>query len=112
MEKLQERRLLVGDPRDAQGLTGFALGEAEEFLRRDFSLGGGDRVAVGVDAGVTEEIVDALQYFFRDGVLEVFGLVVHFGPVEAENFHEEELDEAVPAEDVERELLTGAGEAN
>jgi hypothetical protein len=45
-------------------------------------------------------------------VLEVFGLVVDFGPVEAEDFDEEELEEAVAAEDVEGELFAGLGEAD
>jgi hypothetical protein len=65
---------------------------------------------VGIDAGSAQEHVDFLEDFFGDGVFEVLGLLVDFGPVEAEDFHEEEFDEAVPAEDVEGELLACVGE--
>ena len=43
-------------------------------------------------------------------MFEFFGFVVDFGPVEAQDFDEEEFEESVAAEDMEGELLAAGGE--
>ena len=46
----------------------------------------------------------------RDDVLELLGLVVHLVPRVAHDLHQEELDQAMTAEDERGELLSGRRE--
>ena len=50
---------------------------------------------MGVDGGVIEKGVEAVEDFCGEGVFEAFCFVVDLGPVEAEGLDEEDLDEAV-----------------
>jgi len=84
-----------------------ALGEALQFLRGDFSLGGGDGSPCGSTLGCPRYASMRFKDFVGDRVFEVLGFVVDFGPVQAEDLDEEELDEAVAAEDVEGQLFAG-----
>ena len=45
-----------------------------------------------------------------DGVLEPLGLRVDLAPVDAQDLHQEELDQPVSPQDVRRQLATGGGE--
>jgi len=110
--ELQELGFLVQDARDFDGDLERTGDEGDGIAGGHMAGGGGDGVAVGVGAGVAEVFVDALEDFFGDGVFEVVGFVVDFGPVEAEHFDEEEFDEAVAAKDVEGELFAAAGESD
>ena len=60
--------------------------------------------------GPAEHLVDALDQPVGDGVLEVLGLVVDFGPAHPHHLHQEELDQPVPAQHPRRELLAGRGQ--
>ncbi len=72
----------------------------------------GDGVAMGVGGGMAEEGVDAVDDAIGDGVLECVGFFMYDGPVEAEDFDQEQFDEAMASQHVERQLLAAAGEAH
>ena len=60
-----------------------------------------------IDRRTSEHLVDPVDQPIRDGMLEVLGFVVHFGPAHAHHLHQEQLDQAVPAQHQRRELLAG-----
>ena len=71
-------------------------------------LGSGNRIAVRVGRRPAEHLVDEFNEPVGDGVLEVLGLVVNFGPAHPHHLHQEELNQSVPAEDARGELLAGS----
>ena len=107
----EEGGVLVDDPDDPESLArrepvdGLAAGLGER------AVGPRDRVAVGVDGGESEVGVDPVDEAFGDGVLHVLGLLVDLVPGHRERMDQEEFDEAMPPEDLEREPLAGGGEA-
>ena len=60
-----------------------------------------------IDLGPPEHLVDAIDQPIGDGVLQRFGLVVHFGPAHPHHLHEKQLDQPVPSQDERGELLAG-----
>lgn len=67
---------------------------------------------MGVVGGVAEHFVHAGEEAVGDDVLEDFGLVMDFGPVEFHDFDEEAFDEAVAAEDEEGGFPSGGVEVD
>ena len=74
------------------------------------ALGIRDRVAVRVEPGPPEPLVDALEQSVAQRVLEHLGLVVHFVPRIAELAHQPRLDEPVAADDGGRAVLARGGQ--
>ena len=70
-----------------------------------------NRVAVRVEPGPPEALVDALEQAVADRVLEHLGLVVHLVPRVAELAHQPGLDQAVAADDGCRAVLAGRASA-
>ena len=73
--KLKKRRPLIDDVRDSQGPMRLAIGEAGQDGGVELAFGGGNRIAVRVDAGVAQVSVDAFEDFFRNGVFEQVGFL-------------------------------------
>lgn len=44
---------------------------------------------MGIGLGEAEEGVNLIQYLVGDGVFEPLRFIVHFGPIESEDLHEE-----------------------
>ena len=72
--ELEEVAVLIEHARDAKRLAERGVIERAPFAGRELSGGGGDRIAVRVDAGVAEESVDFVEHLVADGVLEPLGL--------------------------------------
>ena len=72
---------------------------------RQLELGGRDRIAVRVALREAERRVDARLDLLGEVVLEAVGLGVHLVPAEAERLHQVELEQAVVADDLERDAL-------
>jgi hypothetical protein len=70
----------------------------------------GDRIAVRVHFGTPQHLVHPLDQTLGYHVLELFGLVVHFVPLEAHHLNKKELDQPVPPNDHSGEPFTGSGQ--
>ena len=111
-DEVEEFGLLVEDAGDDEFLAEGAVDEIHVAGRGDGAADGGDGVAVGIDGGVAEEGVHAFKHSFAGDVFPFLGFGVDFGPIEAEDLDEEELDEAVPAEDFQGGAFSEVGEAD
>jgi hypothetical protein len=60
-------------------------------------------VAVRVDLGASEELEDARLHALGDDVLEALGLLVHLVPAVAEDLDQEHLEQAVMADELDRD---------
>src|SRR6266446_5789532 len=69
-----------------------------------------DRVPVRIMCRKSEHLVDALLELFRQGVLQSFCFAVDLVHVDAERLREIELQQAVVADDLERDFLAGVRE--
>ncbi len=65
---------------------------------------------MGIGRRTAEHFVDPLDQPVGNGVLEMFGLLVNFGPAHPHHLHKEELDQPVAAQDARRELLASVGQ--
>ena len=76
----------------------------------DLELARGDRVAVRIALGVAELRRNQLLELLREHVLEHLGLVVDAVPRNAQRLREVELEQAVVAEHLQRELRPARGQ--
>jgi hypothetical protein len=60
---------------------------------------------VRIDWWPAQDLIDAFEHALRDDVFQFLGLLVDLGPVQAKHLHEEHLNESVPAQHVQRQLL-------
>ncbi len=75
-------------------------------------LGAGDRVAVRIDRRVAERLGDQLLELLGDDVLEHLGLGVDAIPRHAQRLGEEQLEQPVVADHLERDLAAVVGETH
>ena len=66
----------------------------------------------GIHGGMPEHFIHAGEHPVGDGVFEHFRLAVYHVPIETEDFHQEKLDEAVPAHHLQGDALTGLAQAD
>jgi hypothetical protein len=101
-EVLQQLGRPVGDARDAGGRAGVAVGEGHRRDVDDGAVAGRDRVAVRIVRRLAELRGDSFLEPLGDVVLEALGLGVHLLPRDAEMLDEEELEQPVMAQHLER----------
>ena len=70
-----------------------------------------DRVAVRVHRRMAEVGVDPVDQPLGGGVLHVLGFLVHLVPGHLQRLGQEQLEQAVPADDLQRQPLAGLGQA-
>jgi hypothetical protein len=104
LEKPQERAVLIDHARHRDRRADRARHQALRLLRLHLAVGGGNRVAVGIDLGPPEHLVHPVDQAFGDDVFELFGLVVHLVPRVAHDANEEQLHETVAAQHQRGEL--------
>ena len=102
--KLEERRILIGDPGDDDALAHRAAEERLELPFTERPLRPGNRVAVGIGLRVPEHLVHPLDEPVRHHVLEMLGVVVHLVPAHAHHLHQEQLDQPMAAQHRGRQL--------
>ena len=104
-DEVQELAILIADAAHADRFVQRA-GE-QRFIGRQVHapLGARNRIAMGIDLGPPEHLVDAIDQAIGDGVLERFGFVVHFGPAHPHHLDEKQLDQPVATQDEGGELL-------
>src|SRR5581483_6522159 len=101
----QHRGVAVGDAGERAGLAGLELAERHGIVRAECQVAVRDRVAMGVERGLSELGGDQLLELLGDVVLQHLGLGVHAVPRHAELLGEEELDQPVVADHLERDPL-------
>ena len=77
--------------------------QAHRVALVDLQVAGRDRIAVGVAGGIAEPGGDQLLEFFGQDVLEHLRLLVHAVPGDAKALGEVELEQAVMAQNLERD---------
>jgi hypothetical protein len=112
LREAQEIRLLIRDLPDGHRRVERALEQRMELSVGNRAVGLGDGVAVRIEPGAPEHLVDALDEPIGDDVLELFGLFVHLIPSEAQHPHQEQLDQAVASQHERGELPPRLREAN
>ena len=110
VQESQHRGLPVGDASEAADLARLEGGQRNARRVADDELPVGDRIPVRVVLGVAERGGDALLELLGDVVLEHLGLVVDAIPGHAERVGEEGLEQAVMADHLEGDALTGLGQ--
>ena len=108
LDEAQELAVLIADAADRDRFAE-RTGQQRVVLRaaRACPSGPGIGSPWGSADGPAEHLVDALDQPIRDGVLEVLGLVVDFGPAHPHHLDQEELDQPMPAQHPRGELLAG-----
>lgn len=112
MDELQELRVLIHNPRDAELPAKVAVGKVLQLCPRQLTLRTGDRIAVRIKLRVAEERVQFLQHLVGQRVLEFLGFLVHFRPVQPERLHQKQFNEPMPANDAQRLSFAGRGESD
>ena len=98
--------------RTSPSRPGSSSASAGAGVSASFELAARDRVAVRVDRGVAELRGDQLLELLRERVLEHLGLGVHLVPGHAEALDEEQLDEPVVSDHLERDAPAALGETD
>ena len=98
-------RILIADALTVTGAYERAGEERVVARPADRAVRVRNRIAVRVDRGPAEHLVDPVDQPIRHGVLQVFRLVVHLGPAHAHDPDEKQFDQPVPAQDQRGELL-------
>jgi hypothetical protein len=108
----EELGVAVGylDQGNAAADGGFAEGDGGSFGQGPIARG--DGLAVRVGLGLVEKVGKAVGDAVRGGVLKAVGLAVYLVPWEAEGLGEEELPEAVDAEEAEGLPAARGGEGD
>ncbi len=75
---------------------------------RELSVCGRNRIAVRIELRAAEHFVDALDQSIRHHVLHLLGIVMDLVPVHAHHLHQEQLDQAMAAQDAGGECFAGA----
>ena len=104
-EVAEERRVLIHDPDDAEPLAPQALRQRRALGLGERAVGAGDRVAVGIDRGIAQEGLDPVDQPLRGGMLHVLGLLVDLVPRHLQRPGQKELEQAMPANDLQRQPL-------
>ena len=99
---LQQLGRAVRDARDARRRAGVAVRERYRRDVDDRAVAGRDRIAVRIVRRLAELRRDALLEALGDVVLEAFGLGVHLVPRHAEVLDQEQLQQPVVAQHLER----------
>ena len=105
LDEVQELAVLIADAAHADRFVQRA--REQRFIGRQVhaSLGARNWVAMRIDLGPPEHLVDALDQAIGDGVLQRFGFVVHFGPAHPHHLDEKQLDQPMATQDEGGELL-------
>ncbi len=105
LDEPEELGILVADPLD--GHCGVEGTREERVVPgpADRSVLIRDGIAVGVDGRTSEHLVDPVDQALRDGVLQVFGLVVNLGPAHTQHPHKEQFDQPMAPQDERSELF-------
>ena len=106
----EERRVLIEHPDDPEVLSAAALRQRNPLGLGQRAVGGRDRVAVGVDGRVAEEVLDPVDQPLGDRVLHVLGLLVNLVPRHFERPGEEQLQEAVASDHHQGQPVAGVGQ--
>ena len=101
----EEGRVLIHDPDHLEPLAARTLGQRQALRLGERPVGAGDRVAVRIDRGIAEEGLDPVDQPLRGRVLHVLGLFVHLVPRHLERVGQEELEQAMPANHLQRQPL-------
>jgi hypothetical protein len=109
-EEAEHLGLGVGDAHERGRLARFELSERGRVGFGELQLAARDRVAVRIDRRVAELRGDELLELLRERVLEHLGLGVHLVPGHAEALDEEQLDQPVMPDDLERDAPAALGE--
>ncbi len=80
LDEAEKGRVLVGHAADRDSRLERAGEERVVLTAVDGAMRIGDGIAVRIDGGTAEHLVDALDESLGDGVFQVFRFVVHFGP--------------------------------
>ena len=110
-EEAEHLGLGVRDPDEGGRLARLELRERGRRRLGELQLATGDRVAVRVDRRVAELGGDQLLELLGQRVLEHLGLGVHLVPGHPEALDEEQLDEPVVADHLERDAPPAFGQA-
>ena len=103
-EPAQHLRVGVRDAHEAPGGAGLERLQRDAAARvGELEVGGRDRVAVGVAGRVAELLGDQVLEVLGEDVLEHLGLGVDAVPRHVEDLGEEQLDQPVVADDLERD---------
>ena len=105
-------RVGVGNADERAALTGLEGIEAAALVRRHGQLAARDRIAVRVEGRIAELRGDQLLQLLGEDVLQHLRLGVDFVPGHAEALHEEELEQPMVADDLERDAGAVLGEAD
>jgi hypothetical protein len=97
-------------PQDG-GAAFVEIGEFGELGFEEFAVCSGNRIAVRILGGFTEQAGHAIDELIGGGMLESFGLIVYAVPGVPEDTHEKQLDYAVPANELHGMLDAFVGEA-
>ena len=110
LDEAQEVLVLIDDARHGDLGVERARQQRLDLLRLDEAFSVGNRIAVRVGLRPAQHRVHAIDEPIADGVLELFGLVVHFVPRVAHHLHQEELDQSMTTGDECGEFLSGLGQ--
>ena len=110
-EVAQHRCVAVGDAGEDPLLAGIQVRERNRFVGGDRQIAIRDRIAVWIEVRLAELGRDQLLQLFGDVVLEDLCLLVDPVPGHAEDLREEELDQPVVADHLERDALPLGGQA-
>jgi hypothetical protein len=55
----------------------------------NLAAGGGNRIAVGIHLGASQQRIDPLQYALGDGMFQIFRFRIHHRPIQPEHLHQE-----------------------
>lgn len=112
LDEPEKCRILIRDSGHPEGRSQRTCKKALQPVGVNRALGSRDGVSVRVVRRAAQHFVYPLDQPLRHDVLELFGVLMHLVPAHAHDLHEEELDEAVAAQDQAGELLARAGQAD
>src|SRR4051794_35004922 len=101
----QHRCIAVRDAGEDAGVARPELGERHRVIDAQRQVTVGNRITVRIDVGLAELRGNQLLELFRDVVLEDLRLLMHPVPRHAEDLGQEELDQPVVADHLERDAL-------
>ena len=109
-DEVQKRAVLVGHAADGHPGMNRAGQQRVVLTTVERAMRVGDGIAVRVELRPSQHLVDPIDEPFRNRVLEMFRFVMHLRPAHAHHFHQEQLDQAMPAQDHGGQLLAGRGQ--
>ena len=106
----EKSRILVHDPDDLKTATAGALGQWRSAGLGQRAVGAGNRVSVRVNGGITEKGLDPVNQTLRGRVFHVLGLLVNLVPRHLQSSGQEQLQQAMAANHLERQPLSRGGQ--